>query len=105
MKFYEIERIKKALGLPASSSASHIEAKIFELRDMEERLKGGRLPPEERPELPRQEEASLVSELRKMEYEPLLPVEKKLIVWSIVLGLVLLVFFVWVSYTYFPGTH
>jgi len=35
----------------------------------------------------------------------LLPVEKKLIAYSIGLGLILLVIFVWISYTYFPGTH
>ncbi len=38
-----------------------------------------------------------------MEYEPLLPVEKKLIGWSIGLGIVLLGILVWISYTFFPG--
>ncbi len=38
-----------------------------------------------------------------MEYEPLLPVEKKLIGWSIGLGVVLLGILVWISYTFFPG--
>ncbi len=51
------------------------------------------------------EEQSLKEEMRKMEYEPLLPVEKKLIAISIGLGLVLLVVFVWISFTFFPGTH
>ena len=51
------------------------------------------------------EEPKLVEELKKMEYEPLLQVEKKLIAYSIGLGLILLVIFVWISYTYFPGTH
>jgi hypothetical protein len=46
----------------------------------------------------------LAEELERMEYEPLLPVEKKLIIWSISLGVVLLVLLTWVSYTYFP-TH
>jgi hypothetical protein len=36
-------------------------------------------------------------ELRKMEYEPLLPVEKKLILWSIGLGVVLLAALIWLS--------
>jgi hypothetical protein len=49
--------------------------------------------------------ATLVSELEKMQYEPLLPIEKKLIGYSIGLGLVLLVVFIWISYTFFPGTH
>jgi hypothetical protein len=63
------------------------------------------LPPEEEPVLPPKEESTLVAELKKMEYEPLLPVEKQLITYSIALGLILLVLFVWISYTFFPGTH
>ncbi len=63
------------------------------------------LPPEEEPAVPPAQEAKLVEELQKMEYEPLLPVEKKLITYSIILGLVLLVLFVWISYTFFPGKH
>jgi hypothetical protein len=51
------------------------------------------------------EEIRLVDELKKMEYEPLLPVEKKLIGWSIGLGVVGLGVLVWVSYTFFPGGH
>ena len=47
-------------------------------------------------------EPRLADEMEKMEYEPLLPVEKKLIIWSIVLGIVLLVVLTWVSYTFFP---
>ncbi len=39
------------------------------------------------------------------EYEPLLPVEKKLISWSIIIGVVALGVLVWVSYTFFPGQH
>ncbi len=52
-------------------------------------------------------EASLVTELQKMEeqYEPLLPVEKRLISWSIALGVISLGLLVWVSYTFFPGGH
>ena len=52
----------------------------------------------------RQDQPRLADEMEKMEYEPLLPVEKKLIVWSIALGVVLLVVLTWVSYTFFPGT-
>jgi hypothetical protein len=66
-----------------------------------------KLPVEESPVLPKKEESQLVSELQKMaeQYEPLLPVEKKLITWSIGLGVVALGLLVWVSYTFFPGTH
>jgi len=42
-------------------------------------------------------------ELRKMPYEPLLPVEKKLIVWSLGLGIVLLIVLVLVSRSFFPA--
>jgi len=48
------------------------------------------------------DEPRLADEMEQMEYEPLLPVEKKLIIWSIVLGIVLLVVLTWVSYTFFP---
>jgi hypothetical protein len=51
------------------------------------------------------EEPKLAEELKKMEYEPLLPVEKKLIGWSVGIGIILLGFLVWVSYTFFPGGH
>ena len=47
--------------------------------------------------------SSLASEIKSMEKEPLLPVEKKLIGWSIGIGVVALVFLVWLSRTYFPG--
>jgi len=48
-----------------------------------------------------EEETKLADELKKMEYEPLLPIEKKLIGWSIGLGLVLLAVLIWISYTFF----
>ena len=51
------------------------------------------------------EQPKLSEELKKMEYEPLLPVEKKLIGWSIGLGIILLGILVWISYTFFPGGH
>ena len=37
------------------------------------------------------EQPKLVDELKKMPYEPLLPIEKKLVLWSLVLGVFLLV--------------
>jgi hypothetical protein len=42
-------------------------------------------------------EPRFVEELKKMEYEPLLPVEKKLVAWSIGVGVVLIGILVWVS--------
>ena len=45
----------------------------------------------------------IIDELKKMEYEPLLPVEKQLIVGSLVLGIVLLGLLLWVSWVFFPG--
>ena len=47
------------------------------------------------------DEPKLATELKKMEYEELLPIEKKLIAWSLTLGVVLLIVLVWVSKTYF----
>jgi hypothetical protein len=55
--------------------------------------------------LPPAEEHKLIDELQKMEYEPLLPVEKKLISWSIIIGIVSLGILVWISYTFFPAGH
>jgi hypothetical protein len=49
------------------------------------------------------DQPKLADELRKMEHEPLLAVEKKLIAWSIGLGIVLLGLLVWVSYKFFPA--
>ncbi len=51
------------------------------------------------------EQPKLAEELKKMEWEPLLPVEKKLIGYSLILGAVLLGILVWVSYTFFPTGH
>jgi hypothetical protein len=52
-----------------------------------------------------EEETKFSDELKKMEYEPLMPIEKKLIGWSIGLGIVLLGILIWVSYTFFPVQH
>ena len=49
------------------------------------------------------EAPKLAEELQKMEYEPLLPVEKKLVLWSIVTGLFLLGVLMWVSHAFFHG--
>jgi hypothetical protein len=52
-----------------------------------------------------EEKPSLVDELARMQTEPLLPVEKKLVLYSIVLGVVLLVVLAWLSGTMFqPAT-
>ena len=48
---------------------------------------------------PRQPKFS--EEIQKMEYEPLLPVEKKLIAWSLCLGVGLIGILVWVSQKFF----
>jgi hypothetical protein len=42
-------------------------------------------------------------EMKKMPYEPLLPIEKKLIAWSLGLGVVLMVALIIVSRIYFPA--
>ena len=48
------------------------------------------------------EETKIADEIKKMEYEPLLPAEKKLIGYSLALGIVLLGILVWINYTFFP---
>ena len=45
----------------------------------------------------------IAEEIERMEYEPLLPFEKKLIGWSLGLGVVLLSLLIWVSHTFFPA--
>jgi hypothetical protein len=47
----------------------------------------------------------LAEELKKMEYEELLPVEKQLIGWSVGLGTALLVILYFVSAYFFPAGH
>jgi hypothetical protein len=54
---------------------------------------------------PEKKDASFTEELSKMEWEPLLPIEKKLIGWSISLGVVLLFVLYFVSAEFFPGAH
>ena len=40
MKFYEMESIKKLLGLPSQAGAKQIEARLSELLAKEEELEG-----------------------------------------------------------------
>ena len=51
------------------------------------------------------DEPKIGEALKKMqqEYEPLLPVEKKLILGSLILGVVLLGLLMWISRAFFPG--
>ena len=48
-----------------------------------------------------EKEIKIADELKKMEYEPLLPIEKNLISWSLGLGVILLGILIWVSSTFF----
>jgi hypothetical protein len=68
-------------------------------------VENSQLPPEEVPVVEAPMEAKLIDELQKMAYEPLLPVEKKLISWSLIIGVVSLGFLYWLSVTFFPGSH
>lgn len=47
------------------------------------------------------DDPKFADEIRKMEYEPLLPVELTLIRWSIGLGLALIALLVWLSHQFF----
>jgi len=49
------------------------------------------------------DEPKISEELKKMEHEPLLPVEKRLIAGSLILGIVLLGLLIWLSNKFFPG--
>jgi hypothetical protein len=49
------------------------------------------------------EQPKIAEEMEKIPYEPLLPIEMKLIRWSLGLGVGLLVVLVFVSYTFFPA--
>jgi len=51
---------------------------------------------------PRVSDRQTAEEMARIPYEPLLPAEKKLIVGSLLLGLILLGVLLWVSATYFP---
>ncbi len=56
----------------------------------------------DRPEVIQVEER-LAKEMAAMVKEPLLPVEKRLIAWSLGLGLALLGILMWVSLRFFPA--
>lgn len=49
------------------------------------------------------EQPRVADELKEMRAEPLLPVEKKLIGWSLIVGAALLGVLVWISYAFFPA--
>lgn len=51
------------------------------------------------------DDPKLSEELKKMEYEPLLPIELTLIRWSLGIGIASLVVLYWVSVTFFPSGH
>jgi len=48
-----------------------------------------------------EEKSKLAEEMSKLAEEPLLPVEKKLIGWSVALGVLLLGLLLWLSNTFF----
>lgn len=49
------------------------------------------------------EQPKIGEEIRKMEYEPLLPIEKQLIGWSLGIGIVLLVALAFISHAFLKG--
>jgi hypothetical protein len=49
------------------------------------------------------EDSKLSEEIRRMPKEPLLPVEKRLILWSLGSGVALLFILLWISRRFFPG--
>lgn len=44
----------------------------------------------------------IAEELQKMEYEPLIPIEKKLIIWSLAIGVVSIVLLYVINAAFFP---
>ena len=52
---------------------------------------------------PQIQHPKVADEIAQIPYEPFEPIERKLVTWSLVLGAVLLVVLVWVSYTFFGG--
>ncbi len=49
------------------------------------------------------EQPKIRDEIKQMQRESLLPVEKRLIVGSLVLGIVLLAVLIWISHRFFPA--
>jgi hypothetical protein len=52
---------------------------------------------------PQVQQPKVADEIAQIPYEPFEPVERKLVAWSLGLGVVLLVLLVWLSYTFFAG--
>ncbi len=52
---------------------------------------------------PQAQHPKVADEMAQIPYEPFAPVERKLVTWSLVLGAILLVLLVWMSYTFFGG--
>ncbi len=50
-----------------------------------------------------EEQPNISQEMQKMPYEPLLPIEKKLIGWSLGVGFGLMVILIIISRMFFPG--
>lgn len=48
------------------------------------------------------DERQLADEMARIPYEPMLPIEKKLVAWSLILGVSLLGLLAWLSNTLFP---
>ena len=46
----------------------------------------------------------IAEELEKMQYDPWLPFETKLVWGCIGLGIILLIILIWISYTFFPAS-
>ena len=55
------------------------------------------------PRVPIKSSTSLAEELASIPDEPFLPVEARLVGWSLSVGAILLVFLLWLSYTFFTG--
>ena len=51
---------------------------------------------------PETDKPRIGEEIRKIEAEPLLPIEKKLIAWSLILGVVLLLILIWTGNSSLP---
>jgi hypothetical protein len=52
---------------------------------------------------PQGQQPKVADEIAQIPYEPFLPIERKLVTWSLILGAVLLGVLVWTSYTFFGG--
>ena len=50
-----------------------------------------------------EQQPKIGEEMRTMPYEPLLPIEKKLIGWSLALGVVLMIVLIIITRAYFPA--